>query len=204
MDLLTFDTLPPYLQQVLFTRELAVGQRLFRQGDSTYAVFVVETGRLRLVRSTIEDKVVPLQFITSGQSVGDAALFNPSYSYTAIAEVASTVLVYLKQELMTALRENPDLAEDVIAILLRKIQAFEVNLELKGIKSAQQRILRYLQYLTTPEQVNVVQIDRPWKEIADELGFTPDTLSRALARLEREGSISRLQQQITLHNISAA
>jgi CRP/FNR family transcriptional regulator, dissimilatory nitrate respiration regulator len=61
-----------------------------------------------------------------------------------------------------------------------------------------------LQYLAMPEQANVVQIDRPWKEIADELGFTPDTLSRALTKLEREGSISRRQQHITLHNISAA
>jgi CRP/FNR family transcriptional regulator, dissimilatory nitrate respiration regulator len=204
MNLLTFDTLPPFLQQVIFTRELEVGQRLFRQGDAAYAVFVVEAGRLRLVRSTIEGKVVPIQFASPGQSVGDAALFSASYSYTAIAEVASSVLVYPKQELMFALRQNPDLAEDVIAILLRKIQSFEVSLELKAIKSAQQRILRYLQYLAMPEQANVVQIDRPWKEIADELGFTPDTLSRALTKLEREGSISRRQQHITLHNISAA
>jgi CRP/FNR family transcriptional regulator, dissimilatory nitrate respiration regulator len=88
------------------------------------------------------------------------------------------------------LRENSDLAEDAIARLLQKINSLEINLELRGIRSAHQRIFRYLQYLTTPEQRNVVNLDRHWKEVADELGFTPNTLSRALAKLEREGRSS--------------
>lgn len=203
MELLTLDTLPLNLRQALSLRELAAGQRLFRQGDAAYALFMVEAGRLRLVRSTLDGQLIPLQFASAEQSVGDAALFSTTYPYTAIAEVPSRVIVYPKSELVAMLREHPDLAEDVVTILLRKIHALEVNLELKGIRSAQQRILRYLQYLITPEQDNVVQIDRPWKEIADELGFTPDTLSRALAKLEREGSISRMQQRITLHNIKS-
>ncbi|MDJ0712825.1 MAG: MarR family transcriptional regulator [Prochloraceae cyanobacterium] len=33
--------------------------------------------------------------------------------------------------------------------------------------------------------------DRPLKEIATELGFTPQTLSKALKKLEQEGRITR-------------
>jgi CRP/FNR family transcriptional regulator, dissimilatory nitrate respiration regulator len=204
MDLLTFDTLPMPLQRAIFTRELDAGQRLFRQGDSATALFIVETGRFRLMRSTVDSNAVFLQFVSSGQSLGDAALLSAMYSYSAIAEMPSRVIVYPKPELIAALRQDADLAEDVMTRLLRKINALEVNLELKGIRAAHQRVLRYLQYLVTPEQKNVVQLDQPWKSIADELGFTPDTVSRALARLEREGRISRTQQSITLHNSSAA
>jgi CRP-like cAMP-binding protein len=204
MDLLAFDTLPIPLQQAIFTRELDAGQRLFRQGDPATALFIVETGRFRLMRSTVDSNAIFLQFVSSGQSLGDAALLSTTYSYSAIAEMASRVIVYPKPELTAALRQYADLAEDVMKRLLQKINALEVNLELKGIRSAHQRVLRYLQYLVTPEQETIVQLDRPWKSIADELGFTPDTVSRALARLERENRISRTQQGITLHDSSVA
>lgn len=204
MDLLTLSTLPMTLQQAIFTQNLEAGQRLFRQGDPATALFIVDSGRFRLTRSTIDSNIVPLQFVTSGQSLGDLALLSKAYSYTAIAETASRVIAYPKPELTASLREHSDLAEDVITRLLEKINLLEVNLELKGIRAAHQRVLRYLQYLSEPEQGNVVHLDRSWREIADELGFTPDTLSRALARLEREGMISRSQRSITLHKSSAA
>jgi CRP/FNR family transcriptional regulator, dissimilatory nitrate respiration regulator len=204
MDLLTFETLPIALQQAIYTRELQAGQRLFRQGDAATALFLVEAGRLRLARSTINQQTVGLQVVSTGQSAGDAALFSTIYSYSAIAEVDSRVIVFPKQELVAALREFPDLAEAVIARLLEKINLLEINLELKGIRSAHQRLLRYFQFLATSEPGNVVQLDRTWKEIAEELGFTPDTISRALAKLERDSRISRDQQRITLHDLSAA
>ena len=204
MDLLTFDALPASLQQAISMRELKPGQRLFRQGDAATALFILEAGRLRLVRSTIDSKVIPLQFVHPGQLVGDAALFAGMYAQTAIAEIASRVIVYPTQELTTALREHPDLTGDIIAKLLQKISLLEVNLELKGIRSAPQRVLRYLQYLAVPGQANIIHLDRPWKEIADELGFTPDTLSRTLAKLEREGTISRTQATIKLNDSSVA
>jgi CRP/FNR family transcriptional regulator, dissimilatory nitrate respiration regulator len=204
MDLLTFETLPIALQQAVYTRDLQPGQRLFRQGDAATALFVVEAGRLRLARSAIDQQTIALQFVGAGQSAGDAALFSTAYSYTAIAETDARVIVYPKRELVIALREFPELAEAVITRLLEKINSLEISLELKGIRSAHQRLLRYFQFLATSASANVVQLDRTWKTIADELGFTPDTISRALAKLERDRIISRDQQRITLHDSSAA
>jgi CRP-like cAMP-binding protein len=204
MDLLTLETLPSSLQAASYTREIVSGQRLFRQGDSTFELFIVKTGRFRLVRSTIDSKSILLQFANVGDSLGETVLFSTPYAYTAIAQVDSQVIVYPHQELIAALREYPDLAEDAVARLIRKIQALEVSLELRNIRDANQRILRYLQYLAAVEEETVVNIDRPWKEIAAELGFTPNTISRALAKLEREGRITRTQNTILLNNSTAA
>ncbi len=58
--------------------------------------------------------------------------------------------------------------------------------------------------MATADNDRVINLDRPYKEIALELGFTPETLSRALLRLEQEGKIDRQQNKIILHNSSVA
>ncbi|MEO1351027.1 MAG: helix-turn-helix domain-containing protein [Cyanobacteria bacterium J06635_15] len=97
--------------------------------------------------------------------------------------------------------------------LARKIQTLETNLELRDIKVSHQRVLRYLHRLATlhrnqpPNQASdaiIVELDRPLKEIAEEVGFTPETLSRKLIKLEATGNIARSNGSIILSGSSVA
>lgn len=97
MDLLIVEKLSPTLRQAIATRHLAPEQRLFRQGDRASAIFVVTSGRLKIVRHTTEDKTVTLQVANAGESFAESALFSEFYSYTAIAQMVSEVIVYPKQ-----------------------------------------------------------------------------------------------------------
>lgn len=203
MDLLTLDTLPVELRNAIVHRDLAAGENLFQQGDLALSFFVVETGRVRLVRYTSGDKEVTLQIAGSGEGVAEIALFSETYLCTAVAEVNSRVIVYPKEFLLSAIRNNPDLAEDFMAMLVGKIQDLKIRVELRDIRAAHERLLRYLRYQAQSGQT-VVNFDRPLKDIAVDLGLTPETLSRALTRLERDGMITRTRLSITLQNSPAA
>jgi CRP/FNR family transcriptional regulator, dissimilatory nitrate respiration regulator len=87
-------------------------------------------------------------------------------------------------------------------LLVQKIHDLKVRLELRDLRKARDRLLQYLRY--TAREQTIVTFDRPLKDIAIDLGLTPETLSRALTRLEREGEIERTQLQITLQNSTAA
>lgn len=202
MDLLALNSLPSELREAIAFQELAAGQTLFQQGDVASAVFVVRTGRIRLMRYINEDKLVTFQVARPGESLAEIALFSDTYPCTAIAEVASRAIAYPKQALLSALRNHPDLAEDFMAMLLRKIQELKFRIELRDIRAARERVLRYLRDLAQAQ--TTVTLDRPLKDIAADLDFTPETLSRTLTRLEREGVITRRRLQITLHDSSAA
>lgn len=233
MDLLSLNQLPTPLHNamrstfpdgVITFRELASEQTLFWQGDSASALFIVETGRLKIARHTSEGRSITLQIARSGDSLAEGALFSDFYSYGAVAEIASQVIVYPKQSLLQALREHPYLAEDFMTRLARKNSSLVMQLELRDIRAAHRRVLRYLSYLAyiesgnlevvDPEKVSlenlnvenadVISFDRPLKEVAIDLGLTPATLSRALTRLEREGQITRKQNLIKLRKLSAA
>ncbi len=204
MKLLTLNSLPTNLRNGTFIRQLVPGQRLFQQGDLVKYFFIVQTGRFKLIRYLDSSNIITLKFAQAGESLGDRSLFSDVYDNSAIAQVYSTVIVYSKQILLSSLREYPDLAVDFMAILVKKIQSLQVDLELRNIRLSHQRLLQYLRYLAIGDNNTVVKVDRPLKEIAIELGFTPETLSRALLKLEQEGAIAREQNQIIVHNASAA
>ncbi len=200
MTFLTVESFPCELRNAIFKRQLVAGERLFRWGDLVRGFYIVETGRIKLTRPTIEDKMAFLQFVKPGESLGEEAIFSDFYSCTAIAEVVSQVIVYPRQLLLLAIRQNPDLAEELMRMLIREIDSFKVSLELWNIKKADRRLLKYLRYLAEPNNGKLVNLDRPLKELSTELRFTPETMSRALARLEGQGQITRHQNSIALNN----
>ena len=111
---------------------------------------------------------------------------------------------YPKAALISALRVYPDLAETLVTMLAAIIRTLEIRLELRDIRASHQRVLRYLRYQARGNDEGVITFDRPLKDIATDLGFTPETLSRALARLEQEGLILRQDRQIILRPSSVA
>ena len=79
----------------------------------------------------------------------------------------------------------------------RKSQSLKQLLELRSIRSARDRILQYLLFSTNPGETKII-FDRSYKDIATELGLSPETLYRTLAELEREAIITRNGRQIEL------
>ena len=215
MNLLNIDSLPPLLQNAATNYSFAAGQRLFRQSDRPSNCYIVASGRVKLVRYTIEGRMVVLQVVRRGECLGADALNSNIYSCTAIAEIESQAIAYPQPLLTKTLQEYPELAEDLTARLVGKIKSLEVSLELLQIRSAHLRLLQYLQYNAafssnetvvntsigyageTPASLSV-NLDRSWKEVAAELDLAPRTVSRALARLEYEGRITRQAGSITL------
>lgn len=199
MELLNINSLPSRLRNATASYSFVTGQRLFRQGDRSSNFYIVQSGRIKLVRHTIEDRTIIVQVARRGESLGENVLNANIYSCTAIAEVASIVIAYPQALLIEALREYPDLAEDLTHKLVRKIQSLEVSLELLQIRAAHQRLLKYLQYKAAfSSNQTVINLDQSWKEVAEELDLASRTLSRALKILEQEGRITRQLGSITL------
>ncbi|MEM9510503.1 MAG: Crp/Fnr family transcriptional regulator [Cyanobacteria bacterium P01_E01_bin.35] len=204
MNLTDIRRLPESLRDKITIQDLAAGETLFTQEDKASTFYVVTSGRIKLVRYLDEGKVSTFEIVRASQSLAEIALFADIYPCTAIAEINSEVIAYPKEELLQVLRAYPDLAEEFMAMLVKKIQSLKLRLELRDIRIAHERVLRYLRHLVNfPEETTVV-LDRPLKDIAGDLGFTPETLSRALIRLETDGAIARQERIITLFDNSAA
>ena len=192
-----FECLPRELMATVRHRDLAAGEVLYRRGEKAEGVFVVEHGRMELFSYTTQGKNVPLYVTRAGECVAEAALFAKSYCGDVVAEIPSRVAMFLKEPLLRAFHQQPALADEFTALLTRRFNMLRVRLELRNLPSARERILQYLHLVASADGYSVL-LDRPLKTLADDLGLTPESFYRQLAKLEREGLVSRRRGCIQL------
>jgi CRP-like cAMP-binding protein len=197
------DALPLSLEAGSVVRNLAAGEVLFKQGDRATAIYKVESGRLRLIRRTVDDHLVVLHTARLGELFAEASLFSEVYHCDAVAAASSRVRVYPKATLITALRTEPTFAEAFMARLARQLQELRARMELRNIRSARERVLQYFRLCAGLEGRSVA-IEGQLQDIASEVGMTREALYRTLATLEAEGSISRTQTEIVLRKFAHA
>ena len=194
---MAFNTLPSSLESGGAVRVLAPRELLFRQGDPSAAIYKVESGRLRMIRRTIDDHLVILHTARRGEFFAEASLFAEAYHCDAIAAAQSRVQVYPKAMVMDALRTNPALAEAFMARLARQLQDLRARMELRNIRSARDRVLQYLQ-LRARVAYRSIAIEGQLQDISAEICITREALYRTLAALEAEGYLTRTEAAILL------
>ncbi len=188
------DLLPP---EATALRTLERDQRLFSQGDTASAIFRVEAGTVRLERRTYDGRPVTVHTARAGELLAEASLFAETYHCDARAVSAARIRVYPKAALLRALREEPGRAELLTRAMARQIQALRLQVELRNVRSARDRLLLYLE-LKADAATRTIRFDHPLQDMAADLGLTREALYRTLARLEREGAVRRDAGSITL------
>jgi len=191
------DPLPASLEAGASVRVLAPGDLLFRQGDPAAAIYKVESGRLRLIRRTVDDHLVILHTARRGEFLAEASLFADAYHCDAVAAAPSSVRVYPKQIVVEAMREDPALAEAFMARLAHQLQELRARMELRNIRSARDRVLQYLR-LRAGTHGRSIAVEGQLQDIAAEIGMTREALYRTLATLESEGHLTRTETAILL------
>ena len=196
--MLTIEELPANLRHTVTYHEIAANQILFQQGEPTKAIYWVESGRLKLVSFTNERMIIHYS-VGTGESFAETALYFDTYACTAIAEQTSRIIAVPKQIFLQGLRESPVLCERYLTHLTHRFSSVKRLLELRSIRFARERLLHYLSYQLQPNRL-VVPLKQSLKNLAIELGLSPEVLSRTFTQLESENILSRKKGSVTFNS----
>jgi CRP-like cAMP-binding protein len=177
-------------------RQLRAGETLFLTGERITHLFAIMSGRVDLLRHMPDGSVIRLQTAGAGEFLAEASLFSQSYHCDGEGAEPSTLQVFSKPAVLKALKADPDIALALLGHFAGRLQALRGQAALLAVRSAHERVLAWLQM--QPDSSGGVRINRSWKQIAAELGLTHEAVYRALARLEREGAIKRLDGGVQL------
>ncbi len=180
-------------------REVAAGQFLFRQGDRADRVFLIRKGRLHLRRHLASGHAVTIHAAQEGELFAEGALFAETYHCDAQASEAAVVASCLKEDVRRSLSEAPGLALAWIEHATRQLHAARTLIELRNIRSAEDRIMQHLR--VRADAAGKVAVEGTLLDVAGELGLTHEAYYRSLAALERSGRISRERRTVWVSTV---
>jgi CRP/FNR family transcriptional regulator len=182
------------LGQSMRHRRLARGELLALAGDPVEHLVVVAQGRLKLTSSTTGGREQLLRTLGPGEFVGELALFTPSvHEGDLVAVVPSEVCLVGRQAVQDLLWRHPGAATRLVEALAQRLAGAERMIADLGLHDIGQRLAGLLLRMAergeaTPAGVKL-RLPVSWREIAAELGTTPESLSRRLGVLAGEGII---------------
>jgi CRP/FNR family transcriptional regulator, dissimilatory nitrate respiration regulator len=197
MNSFKIEQLSAELKSAATYHDLADKEILFYQNEPAKAIFVVESGGIKLIHYACTGKTVNHYSVKPGEYFAEVALFNEVYVCTAIAESSTRVISFSKQLFLSSLEKNSNLSRNFIEQLARRLHQTKILLELRGIRSASDRVLHYLRIMT-PVNEKILNLEQPLKDVANDIGLSPEVLSRTLTQLQNKGILTRIKGKIIL------
>jgi len=177
---------------------------LFRQGDSAISCALVNRGRLKLTKLNEQGKEVIMRYIGAGEVTAALAVLKDwDYPVTAESVEKTNVTVWDKPTIIQMMRVYPDIAINLLEIVLERIDDVQNRYLEVCTEHVDQRIARSLLRLMRRAGLKTadgILIDIPLsrQNIADYSGTTLYTVSRTLSAWEKNGWIRSGREQIVV------
>lgn len=190
-----FDALPPQALARLAhgARAMRVtrGEMLMHRGADPGGCFLVIEGEVKLFLNSSSGTEKILRLAGEGDSFCEESAFGGTpQSLTAQATRDSIVLFIRREAVQAAMMAQPEFALALTTRLATRINELVEGMEQCMQRSSTQRVAHYLvQHAEKDAQCTEVRLPCDKQTIASQLNLTPETFSRVLNRLTRDGFI---------------
>ena len=162
--------------------KLAAGAIVFRAGDPVVSLFLVNAGMVRLVRTLPHGLELTLQRAGAGAILAEASLFADRYHCDAVASENSIVRIVSLREAKIALSKDSALALALARDLSVEVQRIRAHAEILSLKTVAERIDAWLAM-----NGGALPAKGRWRQVASDIGVTPEALYRELALRRSSG-----------------
>lgn len=183
-----------FLAQRAVPREFAPGEIIFTEGEMCAGLFVVETGHVRIFKSSPGGREQVLAVDGPGSSVAELPVFDGG-NYPASTCAVDHARVYLisKQDFYSLCLVHPKVALKVLKVVGARLRRLVGIIEELSFTSVRSRIISYVLRLAARGRKSLdgleVQLPSSNQELASEIGTVRELVSRNLSRLQAEGLI---------------
>lgn len=176
------------LASICSSRTLQKRDYLFFEGQKGDAIYLLSEGSIQLVKTSPEGKEVVIKTIASGETFAEVILFEQhSYPVTAIAVRKSKVYKIPRRDFLR-LFDDSAFRNDFITFLMRRMRYLANRILYLTAYDVEERFFRFLEDQYGRKEQYSIPLSK--KDIAADIGATPETLSRLILRLDEEGKLS--------------
>ena len=198
-----------FLAERAVPRRYAPGELVFAEGDACPGLFVIESGNVRLFKSSPGGREQVLTIEKAGNSIAELPVFDGgNYPASATAVDEAQLLFVSKQDFHSLCLVNPKVALKVLRVVGNRLRRLVNIIEELSFTTVRSRLISLLLRLAreqAPGATTNVQITLPAsnQELAAHIGTVRELVSRNISRLQAEALIKVDGRTVTIPKLSA-
>ncbi len=197
-----------YIAKRAVPRRFQAGELIFSEGDACPGLWIIESGKVRIFKSSPSGREQVLAIDGPGSSVAELPVFDGGkYPASAAAMNDATLLFVSKQDFQSLCLEHPQVALKVLRVVGRRLRGLVGIIEELSFTTVRHRLASLLVRLAregrrTPQGIEVT-LPVSNQELAAQIGTVRELVSRNLSRLQAEGIVRVEGRKVIIPDLKA-
>ncbi len=180
---------------------------LFIQGDPAEHFYWLASGMLKLYRMAPNGDEKVIEIIQPGETFAEAIMFmgqpQPRFPVAAQMIAKGEVWRFNNQQFLGYLEQSVESCFRMMANMSQRLHQHVKEIDRLTLQTASERVINYLLQALAKQSDNNLKLNISKQMLAAQLSIKPETLSRTLGRLSREGLICSQGSTIKVVDIQA-
>lgn len=187
------------VERLVHHQHVRRGTLVISPTDSNRLVIIEQgQGKLYQLSTTGEEQVQ--QVLNTGDYVGETWLLGVTNNSNYVEMTKDgDICVLNREDFARLIQKHSDIALKLLAGQALTIDNLRQQTQLMGLPNIESRLAMYLNQLVVEQGSSLVTLPLKMKDLSSYLGTTPETLSRQLAQLQKNGQIDRHLRQIRVN-----
>ena len=181
------------IADTVIKRRFKRGDRIVEQGLKSNALYIILSGRARVLASDTRGREVILATLQPGDYIGEMSLIdNEPHSATVRAEVQTDVLMLGRSEFARCMPESSSMAYAVMRVLVQRLRHSVRNIESLALMDVYGRLARVLlENAQRDANGSLVIHDKISRlDLAKMVGASREMVTRVMKDLEQRGFVT--------------
>lgn len=175
------------LAEICIPRDIGRRDVLFREGDEGHSMYLLNRGQVRLHKTAPDGAERVIKVVRPGETFAEIVLFEQNrYPVTATALSDGGVFLLPRRDVRALLRRD-EFRDSFIGMLMAKLRHLSERVLFLTQCDVEERLFQFLEEQYGDQDPVTLAISK--KDVAEAIGTTPETLSRLIFRLEKEGRL---------------
>jgi CRP-like cAMP-binding protein len=198
---------PKQLEQLLMLaveKRYRNGQMIFRKGEEGASMMIILNGKVRVTATAEDGREIILNTLEPGGVLGELALLDGQCrSADATAIGTSSLLFLMRSEFMPLLRQDAEMAIQLLSVLCEKLRNTSDTLENVGLLPVPSRLARLILKLARakdpkPPAGMEIQLSLSQREMGNLVGTSRESVNKTLSQWQSQGLVRLQQSRLTL------
>ena len=190
------------------SRHYAAGELIFSEGDPCAGLYVIESGDVRIFKTSAGGREQVLTIEHAGNSIAELPVFDGGkYPASAAAATESSLLFISRSDFRALCLEHPEVALKVLRMVGLRLRRLVAIIEELSFTTVRHRLAALLLRLAR-EAGHIsgrahFELTVSNQELASQIGTVRELVSRNLSRFQAEGLIRMEGKSVTIPDVAA-